>query len=190
MSALDVKRRLAADEECSTFDFGYEVKDASGWEWTTPGNHWEKPIFFFGDDRDAPSIRGTFHITFHHGSDEIAESHANILGEVIEGRSSPQPTAHASTTGRPDTKIVKIVYQVVALMPAADAHWAQHSKTEKALSEIDDGGWIGCEIVASVENIPDDKVRDELLVIGNDGTFFDDILNPEIEDTSSVSVQE
>jgi hypothetical protein len=190
MSALDEKRRLAADEECSTFDFGYEVKDASGWEWTTPGNHWEKPIFFFADDRDAPSIRGTFHITFHDGSDEIAESHANILGEVIEGRSSPQPTTLAPTSGRPDTKIVKIVYQVVALLPAADAPWAQHSKAEKALSEINQGDWIGCEIVGSVENIPDDKVRDELLAIGNDGTFFDDVLNDDDEDASSASGQE
>jgi hypothetical protein len=190
MSALDEKRRLAADEECSTFDFGYEVKDASGWEWTTPGNHWEKPIFFFGDDRDAPSIRGTFHITFHDGSDEIEESHANILGEVIKGRSSPQPAILAPTAGLPETKIVKIVYQVVALMPAADAHWAQHSKAEKALSEIDDGSWIGCEIVGSVENIPDDKVRDELLAIGNDGTFFDDVLSDDDQDESSASGQE
>jgi hypothetical protein len=190
MSALDEKRRLAADEECSTFDFSYEVKDASGWEWTTPGNHWEKPIFFFADDRDAPSIRGTFHITFHDRSDEIAESHANILGEVIEGRSSSQPTAPTSTTGRPDTKIVKIVYQVVALMPAADAHWAQHSRAEKAISEIDDGSWIGCEIVGSIEDIPDDKVREELLAIGNDGTFFDDVLSDDNQDEPSASGQE
>jgi hypothetical protein len=190
MSALDEKRRLAADEECSTFDFGYEVKDTSGWEWTTPGNHWEKPIFLFADDRDAPSIRGTLHITFHDGSDEIAESHANILGEVIEGRSSPQPSSPASASEGPDTKIVKIVYQVVALIPAADAHWAQHSNAEKALSEINGGSWIGCESVGSVENIPDDQVRDELLAIGNDGAFFDDILNPGVEDTSSASVQE
>jgi hypothetical protein len=189
MSALDEKRRLAADEECSTFDFGYEVKDASGWEWTTPGNHWEKPIFFFGDDRDAPSIRGTFHITFHDGSDEIAESHANILGDVIQGRSSPLPSNRATTNNGPDTKIVKIVYQVVALMPAVDAHWAQHSKAEKALSAINEGDWVGCEIVASVENIPYDQVRDELLAIGNDGAFFDDVLNPD-EDASATSNQE
>ncbi|QRM34795.1 hypothetical protein [Microvirga sp. VF16] len=189
MSALDEKRRLAADEECSTFDFGYEVKDASGWEWTTPGNHWEKPMFFFGDDRDAPSIRGTFHVTFHEGSDEIAESHANILGEVIQGRSSPQPSTFATASEGPDTKVVKIVYQVVALMPAADAYWAQHSKAEKALSEINEGSWIGCEIVGSVENIPDGQVRDELLALGTDGTFFDNILNPD-EDALSASHQE
>ncbi|WP_162820609.1 hypothetical protein [Microvirga calopogonii] len=189
MSALDEKRRLAADEECSMFDFGYEVKDASGWEWTTPGNHWEKPIFFFGDDRDAPSIRGTFHITFHDGSDEIAESHVNILGDVIQGHSSPQLSNRATTNDGPDTKIVKVVYKVVALMPAADAHWSQHSRAEKALSEINEGGWIGCEIVASVENIPDDQVRDELLAIGNDGAFFDDVLNLD-EDASATSHQE
>jgi hypothetical protein len=190
MSALDEKRRFAADEECSTFDFGYEVKDASGWEWTTPGNHWEKPIFFFADDRDAPSIRGTFHITFHDGSHEIAEFHANILGDVIQGRSSSKPSGRATASEGPDTKIVKIVYQVVALMPAADAHWAQHTGAEKALRKIDDGSWIGCEIVGSVENIPDDKVRDELLATGNDGTFFDDVLNDDDEDDSSAAGQE
>ena len=74
-------------------------------------------------------------------------------------------------------------------MPAADAHWAQHSKAEKALSEINAGDWIGCEIVASVENIPDDRVRDELLAIGNDGSFFDDVLNDD-EDDYSASGQE
>jgi hypothetical protein len=190
MSALDEKRRLTADEECSTFDFGYEVKDASGWEWTTPGDHWEKPMFFFGDDRDAPSIPGTLHITFRDGSDEIVESHANILGQVIEGRSLPHPAISTTASDSPDTKIVKIVYQVVALMPAEHAHWAQHSSAEKALSEIDEGGWIGCEIVGSVENIPDDKVRDELLAIGNDGTFFDDVLDDADEDDSSPSGQE
>lgn len=189
MSALDEKRRLAADAEYSTFDFGYEVKDASGWEWTTPGNHWEKPIFFFANDRDAPSIPGTLHITFLDGSDEIAESHANILGQVIEGRSLPQPAISTTASDSPDTKIVKIVYQVVALMPAEHAHWAQHSSAKKALREIDEGDWIGCEIVGSVENIPDDKVRDELLAIGNDGTFFDDVLNDD-EDESSASGQE
>ena len=190
MSALDEKRRLAADAECSTFDFGYEVKDASGWEWTTPGNHWERPIFFFADDRDSPSIPGTLHITFLDGSDEIAESHANILGQVIEGRSLPHPAISTTVSDTPDTKIVKIVYQVVALMPAEHAHWAQHSRAEKALREIDEGDWIGCEIVGSVENIPDDKVRDELLAIGNDGTFFDDVLNDDNVDDSSASGQE
>jgi hypothetical protein len=190
MSALDEKRRLAADAECSTFDFGYEFKDASGWEWTTPGNHWEKTVFLFADDRDAPSIPGTLHITFRDGSDEIVESYANILGQVVEGRSSSQAEPLATISEGTDTKIVKIVYQVVALMPAADAHWAQHARTEKALGEINDGGWIGCEVVSSVENIPDGQVRNELLAIGNDGTFFDDILNPEIEDTSSASGQE
>jgi hypothetical protein len=190
MSALDEKRRLAADAEYSTFDFGYEVKDASGWEWTTPGNHWERPVFLFADDRNAPSIPGTLHITFVDGTDEIEESHANILGQVIQGRSSSQQSTLAGAPESADTKIVKIVYQVVALMPAADAHWAQHSKAEKALSEINEGDWIGCDIVGSVENIPNDKIRDELLAIGNDGTFFDDILNPDVEDTSSASVQE
>ncbi|MBD2746027.1 hypothetical protein IC232_04860 [Microvirga sp. BT688] len=190
MSALDEKRRLAADAECSTFDFGYEFKDASGWEWTTPGNHWEKPIFFFADDRDAPSISGTLHIKFHDGSAEIAESHATILGQVIEGRSSAHQTVSASEVESPDTKIVKIVYQVVAFMPAADAHWAQHSNAEKALREIDEGDWIGCEIVGSVERIPDDKIRDELIAIGNDRTFFDDILNDDDEDDSATSGQE
>jgi hypothetical protein len=189
MSALDEKRRLAADAECSTFDFGYEFKDASGWEWTTPGNHWEKPIFLFADDRDAPSIPGTLHITFRDGSDEIVESHANILGQVIQGRLSSQQTVPFSAPDSAATKIVKIVYQVVALMPAADAHWAQHSKAEKVLSEIDEGSWIGCEIVGSVENITDDQVRDELLAIGDDGTFFDDVLTHD-EDDSSISGQE
>ena len=190
MSALDEKRRLAADAEYSTFDFSYEVKDASGWEWTTPGNHWEKAVFLFADDRDAPSIPGTLHITFRDGSDEIEESHANILGQVIEGRSSVRPSASVTGTETPDAKIVKVVYQVVALMPAEHAHWAQHTSAEKALSEIDDGCWIGCQIVGPVENIPDDKVRDELLAIGNDGTFFDDVLNDDAEDDSSASGQE
>jgi hypothetical protein len=190
MSALDEKRRLAADAECSTFDFGYEFKDASGWEWTTLSNHWEKPIFLFADDRDTPSIRGTLHITFRDGMGEIEESHANILGQVIQGRSAPQQSNLPGTPESAQTKIVKIVYQVVALMPAADAHWAQHSKAEKVLSEIDEGSWIGCEVVGSVENIPDDKVRDELLAIGNDGTFFDDVLNDDDEDDSSAAGQE
>jgi hypothetical protein len=190
MSALDEKRRLAADAECSTFDFGYEFKDASGWEWTTPGNHWEKPIFLFADDRDAPSIPGTLHITFVDGTDEIEESHANILGQVIQGHSSSQQTLPMAAPESAETKIVKIVYQVVALMPAEHAHWAQHTSTEKALSEIDDGCWIGCQIVGAVENIPDDKVRDELLAIGNDGTFFDDVLNDDEEDDPSASGQE
>lgn len=188
MSALDEKRRLAADAECSTFGFGYEFKDASGWEWTTPGNHWEKSVFLFADDRDAPSIQGTLYITFRDGSDEISESHANILGQLIEGRSLPHPAISTTASDSPDTKIVKIVYQVVALMPAEQAHWAQHSRAERALREIDEGDWIGCEIVGSVENIPDDKVRDELLAIGNDGTFFDDVLND--EEDSSASGQE
>lgn len=39
--------------------------------------------------------------------------------------------------------------------------------------EMDEGGYIGTHSVGTSEVIPTDKVRDELLAVGNDGTFFD-----------------
>jgi hypothetical protein len=38
---------------------------------------------------------------------------------------------------------------------------------------ITEGDCIGDLAVASVEEVPEDTLRDELVAIGNDGTFFD-----------------
>lgn len=43
------------------------------------------------------------------------------------------------------------------------------------LYQIDQGESIGSTEIVSTEPVPEDKVNDELIAIGNDGSFFDDL---------------
>lgn len=52
---------------------------------------------------------------------------------------------------------------------------------ESLARAMDEGDLIGTYSIESSEEVPDDKVRDELLAVGNDGTFFDDYLVDEQE---------
>jgi hypothetical protein len=73
--------------------------------------------------------------------------------------------------------IFKIQYKVTALLEAdtlEEANALSVTSLDNIAYQIMDGDWIGSSEVAEVEVVPSDKVRDELLKIGNDGTFFDE----------------
>lgn len=38
--------------------------------------------------------------------------------------------------------------------------------------EIEEGDWLGMSEVVSIEDVPPEKVVEECLAVGNDGTFF------------------
>lgn len=43
----------------------------------------------------------------------------------------------------------------------------------EAMQRSWDGDAVGAEAVAEVAEVPDDQVSEELVALGNDGTFFD-----------------
>lgn len=43
------------------------------------------------------------------------------------------------------------------------------------LYEMEQGEAVGWETGRTTEAVPTDKVQDELMALGNDGTFFDDV---------------
>lgn len=92
MIGLDEKRNAAADAEFESFDFGWQIEDASGWEWTQPGNEWTKPVFCANEENpDGPSVPGSLVVVFEDGGADIRESYAVVEGVMIQGRTPPAP---------------------------------------------------------------------------------------------------
>lgn len=88
---LDDRRRQAADLDLENYDFGYPVKDGSGWEWETPGTEWTKPLFFEPDEPGGDSVKGHFTVRFREGTAEIEESHGVVDGQVVGNPMGPRP---------------------------------------------------------------------------------------------------
>lgn len=88
---LEEKRRQAAELELESYDFGYPVVDGSGWEFTTPGNEWVKPLFFQADEPGEPSLKGHFVVRFGDGIDEVQETYGAVDGEIVGNRTFPRP---------------------------------------------------------------------------------------------------
>ena len=73
--------------------------------------------------------------------------------------------------------VFKATFTVTVLVDADDQADAKQALEKATLSEIGDemfdGEWIGQMGAITVAEVPEDKIRDELFAIGNDGTFFD-----------------
>lgn len=66
-------------------------------------------------------------------------------------------------------KIQKTVYTYVVIHTEDDAP----QDIQHALAESYDGSMVGLEVSEQTTDIPDDKVVDELVALGNDGSFLD-----------------
>lgn len=80
---LDTARSVAADESWMSYDFGYPVEDAEGWERTTPGDEWTRKVYFTADERGEPSITGSFSIQFEPGTATVKKASASCNGQDI-----------------------------------------------------------------------------------------------------------
>ena len=79
--------------------------------------------------------------------------------------------------------IKKGVYKVVFLYDDEiypDKHIQENISVLGVLEEMNYGSMIGDSSIESIVDVPAEKVEDELLAIGNDGTFFDPIDCPRI----------
>jgi hypothetical protein len=91
---MNQERTAAANAVYETFDFGATVEDQSGWEYTTPGNEWARPVFVRESDEnfdDTPSTKLTFVVRFKEGTAEVELAYAiddkgNLWGESDDGR--------------------------------------------------------------------------------------------------------
>jgi hypothetical protein len=71
---LERARGAVADLLYETVDLNdLEIVDCSGWE--TAGDTWQRSVFIAGEDREAPSLRGTLVVSFHDQSDAAASLH-------------------------------------------------------------------------------------------------------------------
>lgn len=87
----------------------------------------------------------------------------------------------ASTTNniwRDMTTIMKTTITFTVLHPSD----VTFSNLSDALYEADDGLAVGWETGYTTVRVPDDQVRDELITLNNDGTFFDDVDDDDVDD--------
>jgi hypothetical protein len=61
---IDAARRATAEAIYTAFDYGYPVKDASGWEWSVPGTELVRAVFFDPDVPGGPSVLGAMTVRF------------------------------------------------------------------------------------------------------------------------------
>lgn len=92
MTALDDRRQLAAQAAFERHDFGenLEPEDAGGWEWTTPGDVWTRPLYFpNAENADGPTIGGAFQVEFHPQSAVAKGAFASISGNDVGHQPAP-----------------------------------------------------------------------------------------------------
>ncbi|MTJ93927.1 MAG: hypothetical protein F8N36_13875 [Desulfovibrio sp.] len=85
--ALEQRRRDAADAQADSYDYGYQVVGANGWEFTTPGQEWTRAVFFRDDSApDEPSLKGTLTVVFaDERSATVSDVFATLNGEATIG---------------------------------------------------------------------------------------------------------
>ena len=88
---MDEARRTVADKAYMDYDFGngVEVEDASGWEQTTHGREWVRPVFVRTDEGDTSgdaSTKLTFTVRFNVGEDSVEECYAMDKNGTIWGK--------------------------------------------------------------------------------------------------------
>lgn len=85
--SVDARRSKKADSIFESFDFGYMVSGASGWERTIPGNTFSRTIYLEGDNAETPSIPATLTVRFD-DDDSVLEAYAYLLhsGDRIGNR--------------------------------------------------------------------------------------------------------
>jgi len=86
---MNQDRRAAADAAYENYDFGdgVRVEDDSGWEYSSAGNTWTKPVFVktVEQDPDDPTTQLSFEVRFEDGCATIAgvsasDSSGNLWG--------------------------------------------------------------------------------------------------------------
>ncbi|WP_448205333.1 hypothetical protein [Azospirillum sp. sgz302134] len=103
---------------------------------------------------------------------DVTVSPTNVVAVPLAGAEALPSSAGA---GSLPGKIAKTILTVTILHPVDES---PEGKPLDAIGrELDDGGWIGQIASASVTAVSDDRVRDELIALGNDGTFFDTLLD-------------
>lgn len=78
----------------------------------------------------------------------------------------------------PQSEISKTVFEFTVLHRSV----LPLSALEDAMAESFDGDAVGLETRSFTVPVPDAKVADELVMLGNDGTFFDDSLLGGVDD--------
>lgn len=89
---LDNLRRAAADSAASTYEFGDDAgpSEMGGWEFTTPGDEWTRPIYLDPADEDSDTtIKAYFTVRFEAGTAKVIEAYAidyngNIFGHRFD----------------------------------------------------------------------------------------------------------
>lgn len=69
--------------------------------------------------------------------------------------------------------IKKITLEMTILIEADDEAWFGTLSLAQIAREMDEGAFIGAVPSHLSEHVPPDRLEEELLEIGNDGSFFD-----------------
>lgn len=69
------------------------------------------------------------------------------------------------------TQVRKTILTITVLHPADET--PEGMELSDIMYEIDNGGWLGMIQTGTSQDVPDDKLCDECLALGNDGSFFD-----------------
>jgi hypothetical protein len=71
----------------------------------------------------------------------------------------------------------KVTLTITVLAHADSQDHVLNAYSNMSLSQIEEaiefGEDVGMVELTSVETVPDDEIKDELIALGNDGTFFD-----------------
>lgn len=108
--SLADRRNSAADDELAAYDFWHEtVIDADGWEHVTPGDRYERTIYFQNaDNPEGDSVKGSFAVIFDgHHSAAIREVYAQIAGNIFGSRSPAERDPREGEPDHEDTSVPK-----------------------------------------------------------------------------------
>lgn len=72
------------------------------------------------------------------------------------------------------SRVTKHVIKVTILAPTGET--LDGKSLSRIAYEIDEGGWLGLTEHESSEPVPDDQISTEAAALGNDGEFFNDLL--------------
>jgi hypothetical protein len=100
MIDLNEARRAAAEAALEQYDFGNnEIEEMSGWEYSQPGVHYTRTVFFQNfDDPKGDSVKGHFTVMFENTTSETVLD----IFAMIDGTLIGQPTISGSCdVGRP-----------------------------------------------------------------------------------------
>lgn len=73
------------------------------------------------------------------------------------------------------TELIKTVIEVIVLSRRGDVAPCEFAELSDVLEAMNTGQFVGTSATRSVHVVPADLAREELLAVGNDGRFFDEL---------------